>query len=55
MGVWAFLDFMLLAAGAVAIALSVVWRGTNLLLNMVLSNADLTGRFSITGISQNLR
>jgi len=41
MGVWAFLDFMLLAAGAVAIALSVVWRGPNLLLNMVLSNADL--------------
>jgi len=42
MGVWAFLDVALLIAGAVSIALSVVWRERNLLLNMVLSNADLT-------------
>ncbi|KIM87619.1 hypothetical protein PILCRDRAFT_815195 [Piloderma croceum F 1598] len=42
MGVWAFFDFTLLAAGAVCIALSIVWRETNVLMNMVLSNADLT-------------
>ncbi|KXN90494.1 hypothetical protein AN958_04166 [Leucoagaricus sp. SymC.cos] len=42
MGVWAAFDFLLLAAGAVALALSIVWRRPDLLMNMVLSNADLT-------------
>jgi len=42
MGVWAFLDFLLLAAGAVTVALSMVWRSPNILVNMVFSNADLT-------------
>jgi len=42
MGVWAALDFFLLAAGVVAIALSIVWRAPNILMNMVLSDADLT-------------
>ncbi|KAF8644123.1 hypothetical protein AX16_008652 [Volvariella volvacea WC 439] len=42
MGVWAALDLCLLAAGAVAIALSIVWRAPNILMNMVLSDADLT-------------
>jgi hypothetical protein len=42
MGVWVFLDFCLLAAGAVSVALSVVWRAPNLLTNMVFSNNDLT-------------
>jgi len=42
MGVWAVLDFLLLAAGAVAIALSIVWHRKDLLMNMVLSKADLT-------------
>ncbi|KAF9459365.1 tetraspanin Pls1 family [Collybia nuda] len=42
MGVWAVLDFLLLAAGAVTIALSIVWRAPNTLMNMVLSPADLT-------------
>jgi len=42
MGIWAFLDVALLAAGAVALALSIVWRQPNILLNMVLSKADLT-------------
>jgi len=42
MGVWAFFDFTLLAAGAVSLALSIVWREPNLLINMVLSKADLT-------------
>lgn len=42
MGVWAFFDVALLAAGAVSLALSIAWRASNLLLNMVLSDADLT-------------
>lgn len=47
MGVWAVLDFLLLAAGAVTIALSIVWRAPNTLMNMVLSPADLTGAPSL--------
>jgi hypothetical protein len=47
LGIWAFFDFTLLAAGAVSIALSIVWREPNALMNMVLSNADLTGKFYI--------
>lgn len=43
MGVWAALDVLLLAAGAVSIALSIVWGQPNVLMNMVLSKADLTG------------
>jgi len=42
MGTWAVLDFLLLAAGATAVALSIVWRQPNILMNMVLSSADLT-------------
>lgn len=42
MGIWAALDFFLLASGAITIALSVVWRAPNALMNMVLSDADLT-------------
>jgi len=42
LGVWAALDVLLLAAGAVALALSIVWRAPNILMNMVLSPADLT-------------
>ncbi|PBK77775.1 tetraspanin Pls1 family [Armillaria solidipes] len=42
MGVWACLDVFLLAAGAVSLALSLVWRAPNILMNMVLSNSDLT-------------
>jgi hypothetical protein len=40
---WAVLDFLLLVAGVVALALSLTWRAPNLLMNMVLSSADLTG------------
>lgn len=39
---WAVLDVLLLAAGVVALALSIVWRAPNILMNMVLSHADLT-------------
>ncbi|PPQ74190.1 hypothetical protein CVT26_004487 [Gymnopilus dilepis] len=42
MGVWAGLDVCLLAAGAVTLALSIVWRAPNVLMNMVISKADLT-------------
>lgn len=41
MGVWALLDVCLLAAGVVTIAMSVVWRSPNILLNMVISDAYL--------------
>jgi hypothetical protein len=42
MGVWAFLDFCLLAAGAVALAFSIVWRRPDVLMNFVISSSDLT-------------
>lgn len=48
--VWGALDFLLLAAGAVAIALSVVWRQPNILMNMVLSDKELTAG-TILGVS----
>jgi hypothetical protein len=40
--VWGFLDVCLLAAGIVSLVLSLVWRAPNILMNMVLSKADLT-------------
>lgn len=43
MGVWVGLDILLLAAGALTLALSIVWRAPNVLMNMVISKADLTG------------
>jgi hypothetical protein len=49
-GVWAVLDVLLLASGAVALALSIIWRAPNLLMNMVLSPSDLTAG-TILGIS----
>lgn len=49
MGVWATLSFLLLVAGAVSLALSIVWRRPNILMNMVLSTADLTAG-SIMGV-----
>jgi len=42
MGAWAVLDFLLLAAGATTIALSIIWRAPNVLMNMVLDSSDLT-------------
>jgi len=42
MGVWAFLDFALLVAGAITITFSVLWRKPDLLMNMVFSPNDLT-------------
>lgn len=43
MGVWAALDFLLLAAGAVALSLSIVWKAQNTLMNLVLTDNYLTG------------
>ncbi|KAF9052786.1 hypothetical protein BJ165DRAFT_1523549 [Panaeolus papilionaceus] len=45
MGVWAALDILLLAAGVISLVLSMVWRSPNILMNMVLSSADLTGNY----------
>lgn len=42
-GVWAILDFFLLAIGVVTLSLSITWRAQNPLMNMVLSLSDLTG------------
>lgn len=42
MGVWTFLDLCLLAAGVVSVALSIVWRAPNVLMNMVFSPTTLT-------------
>jgi len=47
LGVWAFLDFLLLVAAAVTIAFSFVWQQPNLLINMVFRKADLTGGFAL--------
>ncbi|KZP23709.1 tetraspanin Pls1 family [Athelia psychrophila] len=42
MGAWAFFDFTLLAAGIVSLVLSFVWRKPDLLLNLAITDADLT-------------
>jgi len=38
---WALFDIFLLAAGALSLTLSIVWRAPNLLLNLTFSNTDL--------------
>ena len=40
---WWFFNVTLLAAGAVTLALSIVWRQSNVLMNMILPDMDLTG------------
>jgi hypothetical protein len=50
MGTWAFIDFCLLAAGAIALAFSIVWRSPNVLMNFVISSADLTAG-TVLGVS----
>jgi len=47
MAVWVFLDFCLLAAGGASLALSIIWRAPNVLLNMVYSEADLTALMAL--------
>lgn len=50
MGVWVGLDILLVAAGALSLALSIVWRAPNILMNMAISSADLTAG-TILGIA----
>ena len=40
---WWLFNVTLLAAGTVSLALSIVWRQPDLLLNMILPHMDLTG------------
>lgn len=49
MGVWVALDILLLAACVLTLALSVVWRAPNTLINMVLSSAALNGTILFLG------
>jgi len=42
MASWAFIDFLLLAAGGMSIALSIVWRAPSILMNLTLDNEFLT-------------
>lgn len=39
---WGVVDFCLLAAGAVSVAFSIVWRKPDILMNMTVTSADLT-------------
>jgi len=39
---WSFLDLCLLAAGAISIAFSIIWRAPDLLRDLVISDLDLT-------------
>jgi len=50
MGVWAGLDIALLASGILVLVLSMVWRAPNVLMNLVLSPADLTAG-TVLGVS----
>jgi len=50
MTVWGVLDILLLAAGVASIVLSIVWKAPNVLMNMVLSEVDLTAGL-VLGIS----
>ncbi|KAI0371755.1 tetraspanin [Pilatotrama ljubarskyi] len=43
MGVFAFVDFCMLAAGVILIVFSEIWRMPNLMINFTLSNEMLTG------------
>jgi len=49
-GIWAAFDFLLLCAGIVSLVLSIVWSAPDILMNMVLSRADLTAG-TILGIA----
>ncbi|KAJ7349291.1 tetraspanin [Mycena albidolilacea] len=42
MASWAFIDFLLLGAAGLSIAMSIVWRAPNILMNMALSSEFLT-------------
>ncbi|CAK5279488.1 unnamed protein product [Mycena citricolor] len=42
MAFWSFVDFLLLAAGGISIALSIIWRKPDILMNMAISSEFLT-------------
>lgn len=42
LGFWAIMDILLLAAGGLAVAMSIVWRAPDLLRNMVFTPSYLT-------------
>lgn len=42
MASWAFIDFLLLGASGMSIALSIIWRAPNILMNMAISSEFLT-------------
>jgi len=42
MGMWAFFDFCLLAAGVLSLVFSIIYRKQDILLNLAISQADLT-------------
>ncbi|KAL0061099.1 hypothetical protein AAF712_012093 [Marasmius tenuissimus] len=42
MAVWTFLDACLLAAGGVAVAFAMIWRKPDIMMNMVISDGNLT-------------
>lgn len=42
MATWAFIDFLLLGAGGLSIAMSILWRSPNILLNLALDSQFLT-------------
>lgn len=45
---YAFVDAWLLAAGVLSIAMSIVWKAPNLMLNLTLSSSDLLGEFLLS-------
>jgi len=44
---WSFFNVLLLAAGALAIAFSVVWRAPNVLMNFIISEMDLNAGLAL--------
>jgi hypothetical protein len=50
MASWAILDVLLLASGVISLVLSIIWRAPNVLMNMVLSDADLTGESPVPAL-----
>lgn len=50
MGFWAFVDILVLAAGALSVAMSIIYRRQDLLMNMVITPAHLTAGM-VLGIS----
>jgi len=47
LGVWAFLDFLMLVAGGLLITLSIIWKAPNLLMNMVFKPEFLTAGLAL--------